>query len=1341
MQKVLQSYLRKLTNLTGNNRSLLLLRLVSEQFIDLHDFDYTLGKPSFQIIADLIAQASKIPLCQLMDSRDSNNNKQSQSLKKLQRLDEFIFQERGGKDLYIGWPFVHGKFSDGTLVRCPLLFFPVALEEDGKSWFLTPRKDVNTTLNKSFLLAYSYYNKVSLDEDLVERVFDDFDKDSKVFRTALYELMRDSKVELNFNPENFADQLRGFTPFVKEKFELSQGAGQLKLMPEAVLGIFPQNGSYIVPDYLKLLESSPTEDLEEFFRGKSSQAELADKTDFQFLNKVKEEHTYTPFSLDAYQEQALRKVKEGHSLVVQGPPGTGKSQLICNLIADYIARGKRVLVVCQKRAALDVVYKRLLEKEINPFVALIHDFKNDRKLVYDQLASQVDKLDEYRQKNNSLNAIQLEREYTQVSRRIDQITEELEEFKEQLYEETECGKSVKELYLTSRINSKTISLKQEYKYFTFEKVDAFVRKLSYYVKYSSRFRSEDYIWANRVSLSHFGVAEFGRINELVEEILKFNQSIVQKSKEVLGGELSFEECQDMLERKPQVKEMFSLINDKKVYENFVHISGFSDADTDPLWLANNERILMECYRGTGPELSTPSSELGRLQEALERGRKARRGLFSWFRWRFFSKDKVFISRVLVANGLAGNTKGFEELMKLVDSRLNLEHNLTKLRTSEWILNPPDAMSKMDLQNWFFFKRRALNAKLIFSALRPVAKIITPRSYTYDELKELTDKSFAALEDIPAKWEQWQGYFTARQLRHIMTVEGHGKELIKVLKKDFDSLVEYDRLQDELLPYEKQILNRLHEQSPDWDLQEWVEIFENSLRLNWIDHIETKYPVLRGVSSLRIETLAHELREAVHTKSKLSADILLLRLRENSFSEMEFNRLNKAVTYRELYHQVTKKKRIWPIRRLLAHYSAEAFRLVPCWLTSPEAASAMFQLDEKFDLVVFDEASQCFVENALPAMHRGKQIVVTGDDKQLKPNDLYRIRWENSDEEEAATEIDSLLDLSRQYLTSVSLQGHYRSRSLDLIDFSNQHFYNGRLSLVPHFDVMNEKEPAISYQKVEGVWEDNRNEEEARKVVELTGQYLKNFPDKEIGIVTFNVFQQQYIMDLLDEYQAENQLTLPDSLIVKNIENVQGDEKDIIIFTVGYAPDKKGKIQMKFGTLNMEGGENRLNVAVTRAREKVIVVSSILPHQLEVDTLRNDGPKLLRKYLEYAWEVSNGNFRPSLHGPGLFGRDWYLKNRIIEMVNDSEKMKGHQVSQEFNFSDLSVRRKKEILGLIYTDDDSYHDSLSVKQSHVYRQATLLSKGWKFREFYSREYWHSPESVEEGLLKFLGQLDPA
>ncbi len=399
---------------------MLLLRLTAEQFIDLHEFNFLLNEPSFGIVQQLVAGKSRINLCQQVDPRDEETNVISKRLKRLFRVEKFIFQERGGKDLYVGWPFIQGKFSDGTLVRCPLLFFPVELEIHNNTWVLRLRNDVNLTFNKTFLLAYSYYNKITIEEDLIERVFDDFDKDSRVFRTSIYQLLKESPIELNFNQETFLDKLQPFRLYKKEEFEETEKKGELKIFPEAVLGIFPQAGSYLVPDYHHLLEGTQFIDIEDFFMSKTIQDdhEMQPGSFHYFLNKIKEEDTFTPFKIDAFQENALKAVKEGNSIVVEGPPGTGKSQLICNLVSDFIARGKRVLVVCQKRAALDVVYERLSENDFADFTVLVHDFKNDRKSIYEQINIQIEKLYEYNSKNNSLDSIHLERSYLQSSRNI-----------------------------------------------------------------------------------------------------------------------------------------------------------------------------------------------------------------------------------------------------------------------------------------------------------------------------------------------------------------------------------------------------------------------------------------------------------------------------------------------------------------------------------------------------------------------------------------------------------------------------------------------------------------------------------------------------------------------------------------------------------------------------------------------------------------------------------------------------------------------------------------------------------------------------------------------------------
>jgi superfamily I DNA and/or RNA helicase len=408
------------------------------------------------------------------------------------------------------------------------------------------------------------------------------------------------------------------------------------------------------------------------------------------------------------------------------------------------------------------------------------------------------------------------------------------------------------------------------------------------------------------------------------------------------------------------------------------------------------------------------------------------------------------------------------------------------------------------------------------------------------------------------------------------------------------------------------------------------------------------------------------------------------------------------------------------------------------MTSPEAASAIFPMEKLFDLVIFDEASQCFSERGLPAMYRGRQIVIAGYSRQLSPFDLYKTRWDDEEEEDPDLEVDSLLDLADKYLMQVQLRGHYRSKSLDLIDFSNKHFYEGNLTLLPDRIILNRNEPAIEFVKLDGIWENNCNPTEAQYISDLIFGLSENFPEKNIGIVTFNAKQQDLIQDLVEYKSIELGEMIPEKLFIKNIENVQGDERDIIIFSLTHGPDKNGKLSMQFGSLNVIKGENRLNVAVTRAREKIYVVSSFYPQEMTTEHLKNEGPKLLKKYLEYAYKVSNNKYQPSIKPAINANANWYLKNRIKEELLADPNF-NLSLSEELPFSDLTIRDKKKYYGLILTDDDLYYQSVSAKETHVYNPFTLSSKNWKFRGVFSRELWQDRDEVIERLVRFSNYLE--
>lgn len=1324
--------MRRLTNLSGNNRSIFLGRLGSNQFLDLHSASRLNKEKSFSILEALIAQKKKI-VCPILDSRLEVSNEVSIKLKQLQRLDHFLFDERGSKDLHIGWPFVRGKFTDGTSVRCPLLFFPVELLIENNQWVIQLRPGSDIAFNKSFLLGYSFYNQVTADEALLEEDFEDADRDSTVFRTNLYQLLQKANVEINFNADNYQDELTSFANFKKEEFEEQHKNGELKLFPEAVLGIFPQAGSYLVPDYLDLIKNEKIEDLEDFFMQRSPQSVLSNAG---FIHTVKEDKIYTAFPMDVWQENALKAVKLGNSIVVQGPPGTGKSQLICNLICDSMAAGKRILVVCQKRAALDVVYARLQEQQLSPFVGLIHDFKNDRKEIFEKIASQIDRVDEYKSKNNSLDAIQLERKFLQISHRIDQIAENLEEFKHALFDETEAGVSVKELYLQSNPVIESINLKQEFQHFKIDTIGTFLTKLKSLNHYSSQFEERSYPWFDRKSFASHGLTELKSLQQSLKEIPAFSQPLFRELKESIGAELSWAECETLLEKKSDADEVVQLLEDETRYSFFQQMISEGEEETSSLWLSNIERVVAVCYEGEGPELSVPVPQLGQFQEALRRSMKARRSLIGLIRWELFSKDKFLIQRTLVSNQLTGDKSGFRTLERKLDSRLNLEHNLSKLRSKKWLQNIPDNYQLSSFQHWFQDQQRAIKAKLLFSNIRGIKTFIDPQKIGWPEFKTKFETLYRLIAPIPQNKMRWSACLSVTQIQNIADKPELAEAMDLSLKKDFDSLAAYDQLKESLTSDEKNIIAKLNEVVPAASEAQAKELFMNSLCLAWIEHIELKFPILRMVSSGQLALLESEFREQLFEKQKISNEILLLRAREHATADLEFNRLNNRITYRDLYHQVIKKKRIWPLRKVIQEFRDELFQLIPCWLASPESVSALFPMEDLFDLVIFDEASQCFAERGVPAMYRGKQVVVAGDDQQLRPSDLYQARWQEEDQQDPDLEAESLLELCNRYLMKTDLRSHYRSKSLPLIDFSNRHFYQGRLKFLPDRLAINQPEPPIQYVKLEGIWENNTNKTEAEHIASLVIELITREPKKEIGIITFNAPQQMLIMDLLDEKSSSSQTALPETLFVKNIENVQGDEKDIIIFSIGYAPTTKGKLAVQFGSLNLAGGENRLNVAVTRAREKIIIVTSIWPEALQVEETKNAGPKLLKDYLHYAREVAQSKFSPYKKHDSSHSPAWYLKSKVKKWGDETYPL-FHISSRQLPLYDLTVQAGDFYQGVILTDDELYHQSISVKDRHASIPALMEEKHWKYLAIYSRNLWQDPHKFYNEVAKFVTQ----
>ena len=470
--------------------------------------------------------------------------------------------------------------------------------------------------------------------------------------------------------------------------------------------------------------------------------------------------------------------------------------------------------------------------------------------------------------------------------------------------------------------------------------------------------------------------------------------------------------------------------------------------------------------------------------------------------------------------------------------------------------------------------------------------------------------------------------------------------------------------------------------------------------------------------------------------------------------------------KDYLYQISKDKNLWPIRRTMETYGEFILTLFPCWLLSPDNVSSLLPLTKNlFDIVIFDEASQVFIESTIPTIYRGKNIVVAGDAKQLRPSATFMKRYLGADPDTlddlsvaAALEVESLLDLAVARYDSSNLTYHYRSRHSELIDFSNCAFYSSKLQIAPNIFANKSLRP-IERHKVAGLWIDRKNQAEAQKIVELLKNIFATRKENEsIGIITFNSDQQSCIADAIDkearrDTDFRNAVTKErmrleggedTSLFIKNLENVQGDERDIIIFSIGYAKNELGKVYSNFGSLSADGGENRLNVAITRAKSKIIVVTSIEPEELKVDTSKNLGPKLLREYLAYVRAVSDGDkthARAILKGlapadvceadtfNALPKIEEQMKERIEKLGYKVELGLGNKNSR-ISLAVYDEHNDKYLVG-VELDRDAFASSDSVMERDVYKPKFLEARGWTIMRVWARDWWLSPTKVVRAI----------
>ena len=1146
------------------------------------------------------------------------------ALKYLKREAEEVEKETGLYDLYIGYPFVIGTLSKDIQLKAPLLLFPahVNIEREEATLTLSPNQPI--MLNKALILAYAKEHNLNTD-----KLIQEFDPLSDDAFSNPYDVVE------YLNANGF--KLRTARRKTLQTFDsCGMPLEGLEVRNYAVIGKFPLANA-IYNDYLALEKnnlSTPAINALLTPNAKESRAERKRKRRaLKKQSNLLSPSYYSINDLDYAQENALSVIDRENNVVIYGPPGTGKSQTIVNIISDALCKGKRVLVVSQKRAALDVVYSRL--GKLNNKAMLIPNPEKDKMAFFERVRTM-------HSATLTSNFADSSSKYQKVEGNINQELTVLQSISDTLFTKTDFGLTLQEMYAGSYNIGKDT---KDYKLYDKLKKTSIIN-----AQYADLSENLKLIDDKNLAKFYINQIELVKSNEMVSHILpdidmnqlKESQALIDK---ILSSNVSPFDCS------------------KYPYSRYLTTFYLENASTDRRSLKRVARIVTDfehpsLARGLRlsyfplfwpayPFLQTKYNEYyENVKIDLNVAKKALED---------YSNDYVKLNKVLDKEGYALAVGG------LINGNVTL---LIKLREA---LN--DYVKLRDMNN-------ALNA--LSDGVRELL------CFAYQNSEQTLQSMSTVLDKI----------MPIRIYHEIISMD-------KMIEPFLSKTITFDDLRN------------------------------------------------------RIVKLKADQRELSRS------------LAQSKFSREYAEYFKSAEHAKDYLYEIQKQRGLRPIRIMFEYFDELLLRLFPCWLLSPEVVSTIFPLKrDLFDLVVFDEASQIFIENALPTIYRGSKIVIAGDNKQLRPTAGFVKKYfgdysgENFDlSTQAALEVESLLDLATARYFPVHLSYHYRSQYAELIDFSNAAFYENKLQIAPN-TVKNTKEPPITRIKVKGTWQNRHNHEEAVAVVKLVKQIFNNRTSNEtIGIVTFNMDQKEYIEDLLDAEADKSQTFRKQlfkernrfidgenaSLFVKNLENVQGEERDIIIFSVGYARNDYDRVVAQFGSLSNEGGENRLNVAITRAKKKVYVVTSIEPEELDrAETTKNNGPKLLKKYLQYARAISENKPKEAKDILATLHRTTTTIDPIgayeVQIKEQLEKL-GYEVDINLGNTDYKLslgiydrELQSYVLG-VECDYRAFHSSPSVLERDIYRFKFLESRGWLIVRVWSRDWWLSRDKVLTELVNVI------
>jgi predicted DNA-binding WGR domain protein len=1076
---------------------------------------------------------------------------------------------------------------------------------------------------------------------------------------------------------------------------------------------------------------------------------------------------------DPTQTNAIALARSGASYIIQGPPGTGKSQTITNLIADFVVRGKRVLFVCEKRAAIDVVYHRLKQRGLHELCCLIHDSQADKKEFVMDLKTTYEA---YLAESDGRREQQAARR-RQLIEKFERDLQPLQAFDTAMRGVPEtCGlplRSVldRRLALADRVSPFT-PLEWE--------------RIPYYVEWH-RHRAQlaelaetirdvqgDGILANHpLHLLSSKVADAQRPLELVTRGLAESGGRLEQLQAKL-------EPIDLPSYSTESLAQLSVAIDHASRAAFLARLGAMslldpESETARRWVNETKRIRKRDQEvAKKQELTTAWREKLSADDvgtALLQARQLEGRIFSvlnpaWWRLRKtlnraydFSRHKVRPSWVRILDQLREEYEAVaarNEIAAEICDSVGWESGFEEFETQLSGLQKAVGDLPSSLLPWHERLIKASDGSGTVLALGALADDVARLTTTFDQFLD--------------------GY------RHRSVTQLSAD--LRAIEDALDELPEYLHCLTQLSALSIPLAESIRA-FPISLAELETATAERSLQLSWRDRAVGRFDgVARSRQVSRLRRLSEEwqtrnarrVREFVREKFVDSINTASKPAAQLSSEQKQFKQIYNRGR-RDLEHEFAKSMRYKSIRDLMSGDSGRVLRdLKPVWLMSPLSVSDTLPLDaQNFDVVIFDEASQITLEEAVPSLFRAKQAIVVGDQMQLPPTSFFMSHAQEDEdglafEEEGELvsydfDSNSFLSHAARNLPSCMLAWHYRSRSESLISFSNHAFYDGRLLTVPDARLPRKEcrelivesaedaaangdellERAVSFHFLpDGIYENRRNLQEAAYIARLVQRILEQEEGQSIGIIAFSEAQQEAIesalqsladedsdfarrLELEQEREEDGQFA---GLLVKNLENIQGDERDIIITSVCYGPTRDGKVRMNFGPINVSGGHKRLNVAFSRARCQMALVSSIRSNAITNDY--NEGANCLKNYLRYAEAASIGDTACAsqvLRTLSERAKDVAEsgKDSVVQQLAQALDQRGYRVDRAVGQShfrcNLAVWRpgdRQYRLGIL-VDTSAWYEQRDLVERELLRPELLKAFGWRVVVVLARDWY--------------------